>query len=201
MYEQAAELYQQVIDAGLVAPELYYNLGNAYFKQHNIPMAILNYERALQLDPGNEDIKYNLELARTYVSDKIETLPRFFLVEWYHWFLERMSSDGWARFSVIAFMVGLLLLTLFVFSKRFIWRKTGYLGDYCFVLFVIVFFLRLAKSQDHECPRLCHRHAACGYGEKLTGQQWYRLIRYSCRNQGGGCGITGSLDGDKTRRW
>ena len=137
MYEQAAELYQQVIDAGLVAPELYYNLGNAYFKQHNIPMAILNYERALQLDPGNEDIKYNLELARTYVSDKIETLPRFFLVEWYHWFLERMSSDGWARFSVIAFMVGLLLLTLFVFSKRFIWRKTG------FILGIIVLFFSL----------------------------------------------------------
>ncbi len=155
MYEQAAELYQQVVDTGLVAPELYYNLGNAYFKQHNIPMAILNYERALLLDPGNEDIKYNLELARTFVQDKIEVLPRFFLVEWYRWFLERMSSDGWARFSMIAFVVGLFFLSLFIFGKRLAVRKTGFTVGIVVLFFSVLSFFfawqssRILTAHDH----------------------------------------------------
>ncbi len=148
MYEQAAELYQQVVDTGLVSSELYYNLGNAYFKQHNIPKAILYYEKARLLDPGNEDIKYNLELARSYVTDKVEVIPRFFLVGWYHWFLERMSSDGWAWVSIIAFVLGLFLLTLFVFSKRSAWKKTGFTGGVVILFFSLLSFFFAWQSRD-----------------------------------------------------
>jgi len=155
MYEQAAELYQQTVDSGYSAPELYYNLGNAFFKEHNIPMAILNYERARLLDPGNEDIRYNLEMARTYVTDKIKILPQFFLIQWYHWFLERMSADGWAWISMITFVIALILLSLFLFSKRMGLRKTGFTGGLVVLFISLISFTfawqsrKILTAHDH----------------------------------------------------
>ncbi len=69
-YEDAIRVYEWVLNEGFVAPELYYNLGNTYFKYNKMTLALLNYERAKLLDPGNEDIDYNLELARSFVIDK-----------------------------------------------------------------------------------------------------------------------------------
>ncbi len=156
MYEQAAEGYQQVVDSGYVASELYYNLGNAYFKEHNIPRAILNYERAHLLNPGNEDIRYNLKLARTHVSDKINVLPKFFLVQWYHRFLERLSSDGWAWVSMIGFILGLILLSLFVFSKRLALRKAGFVSGVIILFFSLLSFLFAWQSRE---ILMAHDHA------------------------------------------
>ena len=60
-YRQAIQLYQQVLNKGIEAPGIYYNLGNAYYKTHQLAPAILNYERALLRNPSNEDIQYNLD--------------------------------------------------------------------------------------------------------------------------------------------
>ncbi|NOY38557.1 MAG: tetratricopeptide repeat protein [Chlorobi bacterium] len=155
MYEDAAALYQQVADSGLVASDLYYNLGNAYFKSHDIAHAILNYERALLLDPGNEDIRFNLELARTYVTDKIDVLPSFFLVQWYHWFLERFSTDTWAKISLAAFVIALFLLSLFLYGHRIALRRSGFISGIiilAFSLLALFFALESRKmltAHDH----------------------------------------------------
>jgi tetratricopeptide (TPR) repeat protein len=155
MYEDAARLYQRVADTGYVAAALYYNLGNAYFKAHDIPHAILYYERARLLDPGNEDINYNLKLARTYVTDKIDVLPRFFMVEWYHWFLDRLPADGWALFSMISFVLSLAFLSLYVFSVRERLKKTGFVTGVIVLFFSALSFLfawqskKILTAHDH----------------------------------------------------
>src|SRR5512133_3865306 len=78
MYAEAADLYKKVAASGYAAPELYYNLGNACFKLNDFPGAILWYERARRLDPGNEDITFNLNVANSKIADKIEPVPEMF---------------------------------------------------------------------------------------------------------------------------
>ncbi len=148
MYEEAAKLYQQVADSGFTAAELYYNLGNAYFKAHDIPHAILYYERARLLDPGNEDINYNLDLARTYVTDRVDVLPKFFLVAWYHWFLDRLPADGWALFSMITFFLGLLFLSLYIFTASKNLKKAGFVGGVIILAFSILSFVFAWQSRN-----------------------------------------------------
>ncbi len=77
-YEEAIEQYELLIEEGNVAADVYYNLGNAYFKNNEIAPSILNYERALKLDPNNEDAAFNLKIANTKTIDKVEALPSLF---------------------------------------------------------------------------------------------------------------------------
>lgn len=71
-FTEAATSYQHLIDSGYHSPELYYNLGNAYYKLNELPSAILFYEKAHKIRPGDEDIKVNLQLANSKITDKIE---------------------------------------------------------------------------------------------------------------------------------
>ncbi len=79
-YQQAVEMYETALATGYESAELYYNLGNSYFKSNQIGKTILNYERAKKLAPRDEDILFNLEIAQLYVVDKINLPPQFFLV-------------------------------------------------------------------------------------------------------------------------
>lgn len=117
-YVEAAEKYEQILGQEYVSAEVYYNLGNAYFKAGKIALAILNYERALKLAPNDEDIQFNLKLANLSVKDKIEEMPKLFFVEWWEAILITFSTDGWAWNAVIALALGLLGLLLFKFSTE-----------------------------------------------------------------------------------
>ena len=77
-FDKAAQLYESVLKMGYESPELYYNLGNAYFKQQRIASAILNFERAALRNPSDEDIQFNLKLAHSFTVDRIEPIPTFF---------------------------------------------------------------------------------------------------------------------------
>jgi tetratricopeptide (TPR) repeat protein len=125
-YTAAADLYQKIVDAGYVSPELYYNLGNASFKMNEYSRAILWYERAKRLDPGDEDINYNLNVANTKISDKIEPLPELFYKRWYNGLVQAFSIDTWARILVFLFLAGLLCLILYLTSRVLILRKIGF---------------------------------------------------------------------------
>ena len=82
-YGKAIELYEGLLKTHGESAEIYYNLGNAYYKENKIAPAILNYERALLLDPGDGDIRFNLQLARQKSVDKIEPVGDFFLHRWF----------------------------------------------------------------------------------------------------------------------
>ena len=148
-YEEAVKKYEAIVQQGFEASELYYNLGNAYYKSNKIPHAILYYERALQLDPNNEDILYNLEIARSYVVDKIESLPGFFLTRWIHSIARLMSSNGWAILSISSFVSLLLFIILYFFTKRAeIKRLSFWLGG--LLLFISVSSIWFSSIQKNQ---------------------------------------------------
>ncbi|HDP54803.1 MAG TPA: tetratricopeptide repeat protein [Bacteroidetes bacterium] len=133
-FKQAAQLYKLLVDSGYTSAELYYNLGNAYFKQGKIPQAILSYERAFLLNPSDEDIEFNLEYARTFTVDRIEVLPQFFLTKWYQSVRGLLGSNGWAWVSV-GFVALLLVTALFFwFSYRSWVKRVAFILGLFFVL-------------------------------------------------------------------
>lgn len=111
-FEDAVKAYESIVKQGYQSDILYYNLGNAYYKTKNISAAILNYERALVLNPGDENIKFNLDLARTFTVDRIEPLPEFFLVSFFSRFRQLMSTNGWA-YTGLFFLISSLILAYF----------------------------------------------------------------------------------------
>ena len=93
-YQKAIDLYNEMLSDDLESATVYYNLGNCYYKQGEIAKAILNYERALLLHPGDNDIKYNLTMAQKATVDNIKVLPELFLVRWYNAFVTAFTADG-----------------------------------------------------------------------------------------------------------
>ena len=96
-YNEAIAAYEEVLAGNYESAALYFNLGNAYFKVNNIPSAIWNYEKALKLDPTDEDIRFNLDLANSRMIDKIEPFPEFFLKTWLRSPRDMASSNSGQR--------------------------------------------------------------------------------------------------------
>jgi tetratricopeptide (TPR) repeat protein len=115
-YEQAIEAYRAIIDDGYQSAELYYNLGNSYFRMEKIPSAILYFERAARLAPSDSDIEFNLKIANLRIVDKFETVPKLFIIEWYESVLGFLYSGVWGWVSVILLWASLLFLALFIIS-------------------------------------------------------------------------------------
>ncbi|MDR2414150.1 MAG: tetratricopeptide repeat protein [Odoribacteraceae bacterium] len=138
-HARAAELYNEILETGVESVTLYYNLGNCYYKQNEIARAILNYERALLLDPRDEDVIYNLEMARRATVDKINVLPLFFLVEWYNAVVTALTADQWGYFSVFLFLCFLGAIALFFHATTVAFRKGG------FVVALVALFLSLSS--------------------------------------------------------
>ena len=135
-YQQAIAQYEALLKQGASA-DLYYNLGNAYYRTENIPEAVLNYERALLLSPGDRDIRFNLQIARSKTFDKIVPESEMFFVTWYRSLVSTMSVDGWARTALVALALTIILLLVYLFSERIWLRKAGFFGGVALlVLFV-----------------------------------------------------------------
>ena len=117
-FEEASELYQQILSQGFESKEIYYNLGNCYYRLDDVGQAILFYEKALRLDPNDPDILYNLDLANLKVIDRVELPPQFFLFKWWNSLLNYYSISQLTRLVVGLFALTLLLLILWLFLKR-----------------------------------------------------------------------------------
>lgn len=133
-YASAIQIYESLLRHGESA-DIYYNLGNSYYKSDNIAMAILNYERALLLKPGDADIRANLEVARAKTIDKVVAVPEIFFVSWMKSLINTMSVDAWARTGVVCFILLLVSLYFFFFSKQSKWKRIGFYSGILFLLF------------------------------------------------------------------
>ena len=136
-YQQAIRDYEQLLQHG-VSAEIYYNLGNAYFRTDNITKAILNYERAHMLSPGDEDIRFNLQFARSKTIDRITPADEMFFVSWYQSLVTLTTVDRWAFTAVLSIVLVLVLLLIFLFAESIVMRKIGFYGA---VAFLVVFIL------------------------------------------------------------
>lgn len=124
-YQQAISDYEALLKQGASA-EIYYNLGNAYYRTENITRAVLNYERALLFSPGDRDIRFNLQMARSKTIDKIIPESEMFFVTWYHSLVNLMSVDGWARTALILLALAIVFSLVYLFSERIWLRKLGF---------------------------------------------------------------------------
>lgn len=147
-FASAIQIYENLLKKGEAA-EVYYNLGNSYYKAGDIAKAILNYERALLLQPGNADIRANLEIARSKTIDKVVPVPEIFFVSWIKSLINSMSIDTWAKLGVIFFILLLVSLYLFFFSKQIVWKKTGFIAGLVLLVFVILANV-FASQQKNE---------------------------------------------------
>jgi hypothetical protein len=155
-YTKAIEQYREILTVYGESAEVYYNLGNAYYRANKIAPAILYYERALLMDPGDADIRFNLEMARQKTSDNIERLGDFFLAEWFDSIQNKGAADSWAKLGIICFLLFIVCLLLFFFSRWRFMRKAGfYLG--LLFLILVVFANIFAGNQKNEL--INHTHA------------------------------------------
>lgn len=115
-YEKAIQLYEQLVSSGLESAQLYFNLGNTYFKITDTPRAMLYYERAKLLAPHHEDIDFNIRVTRQFIVDNIEELPQPFFVRWRTSVVNMAPADTWARISIAGFLAFLVLLGAFFFT-------------------------------------------------------------------------------------
>lgn len=146
--ESAARVYEQILSNGYEDAALYYNLGNCYFKANKIPLAVLNYERAKRLAPGDDDIRHNLRLANLRLVDKVEPIPRLFLIAWWDSFVNLYSSDTWASISIIVLWLTVVSGSVFLISRSPAIRRTLFLiAIVTGFIFVITFFNMIQRNR------------------------------------------------------
>ena len=146
-YQQAIRDYEEVLKNGESA-EIYFNLGNAYYRTDNITKAVLNYERARLLSPGDDDINFNLQFARSKTIDKITPQSEMFFVTWYKSLVNFTSVDNWAKTGILCIVMALLLVLLYLFGPQLMLRKIGFFGGLAF--FVIFLLSNLFAFQQKQ---------------------------------------------------
>lgn len=141
-YAEAATQYEQILQEQPTA-EVYYNLGNAYFKQGELAQSILAYERALRLKPSFKDAKHNLQFAQSRIIDNIEDTQSFFLSNWLKAIRNALSQRVWMVGSIILFVMALVGFFLFAFSQTLWLRKTAF---YCSVVALVISVMACANA-------------------------------------------------------
>lgn len=146
-YTSAIQIYEALLNRGEAA-DIYYNLGNSYYKAGDIAKAILNYERALLLQPGDGDIRANLEIARSKTIDKVDPVPEIFFVSWTKSLINSMSVDSWAVCGVVCFILLIVSLYFFIFSKQVVLKKAGFISGIVFLVVTILANVFASQQKD-----------------------------------------------------
>ncbi|MFB6307365.1 MAG: tetratricopeptide repeat protein [Flavobacteriales bacterium] len=135
-YKTAIKYYKK-LDKEYISASLYYNLGNCFFKRKNYGKAIAYYEKAKKLNPYDEDISFNLELANQRQTDKIEGSLENNFVKNYQYFLSLGSMEFWPIMSLQLMLLAAILFIMFVISKKLLLKRIGLYGAIFFLLFSI----------------------------------------------------------------
>jgi tetratricopeptide (TPR) repeat protein len=152
-FKTSIELYEKVIHESIsnnrVSAQLYYNLGNAYFRDNQLGQAILNYERALLLDPGDSDIRHNLRYANNRKVDRITPAGEIFISNWFKAIRNLYNSNVWAVIAIISFALSIISLAAYLFVNVLWVRKAAFYSFIIIFLLMIVFNI-FSFSQKRE---------------------------------------------------
>lgn len=128
-FPRAIAAYQELTSLGYEGTSLYYNLGNSYYRAGKIGLAILYYEKASRLSPGDEDVAHNLAIANARTVDKLDALPRFFVFQWWESLLALFSLSGWTHVVFTLYIISLFAFGLYFLARqRFIQRNSFFVG-------------------------------------------------------------------------
>jgi tetratricopeptide (TPR) repeat protein len=145
-YELAIEKYEAVLSQKKESASLFFNLGNAYYKNQQLGKAILNYEKAKVLNPNLADLEENLDIAENRKKDNIPSLPPFFLATFWQGFYLLASSAIWAILGILMLFVSVGGMTLFLLKNTKKEKKTGLIAlGVGFLLGIL--FLTLGNSR------------------------------------------------------
>ena len=155
-YPAAIKLYNNIVDEGYESYALYYNLGNAYFRNNETTLAILYYEKALKLSPNNEDIKHNIEVINNKLTDKVEKIPDLFYKRWWKHLINIMDIDALAALNIIFLTLALLLIAFYIAVPNLIIRKFSFWSGVTLLLFFSIGVIA-ASQRNHY---LANNHEA-----------------------------------------
>lgn len=152
-YDQAIAIYDSIAKIGGVGHKLYYNMANAYFKMGQIGKSVLYYNKAHKLAPTDGDITYNLEVANSYVKDKIEQVPQFFLKRWVHSLRISLGASAWSMISLGVLVLACAGVLVYLLSGRLSLRKRGFFVAVVFLaLFITSSYFAIRGRQDILSP-------------------------------------------------
>ncbi len=137
-YAYAAELFENIINQGYESYYLHYNLGNAYFKDNKIGLAILNFERAKRLNPSSDRVNHNLMVANSRIIDRLEPVPKLFYQKWWNSLINVMNTNQWAISTIVLLFIFLVFASLFLFLKNMKSKKISFYTS-IFILLLTVF--------------------------------------------------------------
>ena len=155
-FATASGIYQALLAANGGSAQLYFNLGNCYYRQDSIARAILCYERARLLDPSDDDVRFNLEMARSKTVDRVMPANDMFFVSLYHSVVRSLSIHTWTWFAILCFILMLAAIAAYLFLPSITGKKAGFTIAIV-ALLVCVFANIAAREQLHQ---LEHRSSA-----------------------------------------
>ena len=137
-YEQAIQAYESVLDSRQQSADLYFNLGNCYYKLNKVAPSIYNYEKALVFAPEDVDITNNLKFAQKLTIDEVKEVPKVGFAKLLHDFTGMYHYNTWAWISIV---FGLMFLGFFIgyyFSLAVVLKRIFFFGMFVWVLFLLV---------------------------------------------------------------
>jgi hypothetical protein len=147
-YQEAIEEYQSLLTEENSSTDIYYNLGNCYYKTDDIPNAILNYEKALKLKPDHVDALFNLKMANKRTIDKIDRLPELFIGNSWKTLVTSKTVDNWASYAIGLLFLSLLFFASYLLMQQILIKKAGFYAGFFF--FVLSMFTLIMASQHHS---------------------------------------------------
>lgn len=163
-FEEALGFYQQALTESGASAEVYFNIGNSYYKLNQVANSILYYERALLFDPADKDIRFNLEIAKLKAVDRIEPVGEFFLTKWRHSIQNLMSTNNWAYFSIVCFVLLIVCAFMFFFARIIALKKVGFFAG--LVLLILVIFGNVFSYNQKK--KLTNRNSAIIFSPTTT---------------------------------
>ena len=149
-YQEAIKDFESISEKGYQGESLYYNLGNAYMRIGKIGLAILYYEKAKKFSPSDEDILHNLKFANTKIVDKIETLPRFFIFDWWENLLSLFSVKGWTYTAYLFYLIILSAVGYYYFARSLKGQRLAFYSGIFSAFFLVLTIVLLAVNLNRE---------------------------------------------------
>ena len=148
-YEKALEQYQQIERQQLESAELYFNMANIYYRTNQVAPSVYYYEKALQLSPNDQDIKFNLEFANAMVIDNIEPLPKSLGQKFIDVIVLRFTYETWAKICVTLAFVFAILFLLYHFSYSTVKKRIYFVTSILTVILVTTFLFFTYRNKHY----------------------------------------------------
>lgn len=147
-WDKAIAGYSKLLSNGQESAAVYFNMGNASFKKNDLPNAILYYEKARKLNPGDADIQYNLKIANARIVDKIDVLPELFYKRWWNDTRSFFTADGWAWSALISLCLFFTFFTFYLVLRSSSLRRTSFFTSLLVLLFFVLSMVFSSQSYN-----------------------------------------------------